>query len=430
MVVAAASSSASGSRHKLGLARAELGRTLDELAFATWYLSDAVRPPDDAEGEVRADVAENFDELDLLVPAADIPADLSSRIGASAQTAGDLAEDPKQAPMAEIRSAGAELMALAGEVLGLEPSVAKPIRSARSAAVDLVTATAGRTWGIETQSDRQLRLRLEERIDALDAETRRYLTARGVLDDLSVADAVGPEAVELRSDLVTDLDHGSPLDAAEPEIPTALLLVCGLAMLLGAVAGVPAGASLWRRHRVRTDELRERAHRDALTGLWNRAVLDDTVRSIAERAEGGFGIVYLDLDGFKEINDRVGHHAGDEVLRACAARLIDVVRGADRIIRLGGDEFVAVLAQAVGVEEVSAVAQRIIAALSVPVEVDGELVAVGVSCGVVHRLGPTVDVGAVLRSADAALYAAKAAGRGRVVSDQEIRQAARAELAG
>ncbi|MCC6225895.1 MAG: GGDEF domain-containing protein [Microthrixaceae bacterium] len=412
------------------MARTELGRTLDELGFATWYLSEAVRPPDDTEGEVRVDVLENVEELALLIPAAGIPAGLSGRIRAFAQLAGELADRQEPPSVQEVRSVGAALVALGGEALQLEASVAEPIRSARNDAVDLVTATAERTWGIRTQSDRRLRLRLVDALDALDAETRRFLATRGVLDDLSVPDAIGPETVERRSDLVTDLDHGSPLDAVEPKIPTALLVACALAMLLGAVIGLPAGAALWRRNRVRTDELVERAHRDPLTGLWNRAVLDETVTAIAERAEAGFGIVCLDLDGFKEINDRVGHHAGDEVLRACATRLIDVVRGADRIIRLGGDEFVAVLAEAVGIEEVSAVAQRIINSLSVPVEVDGELVTVGVSCGVVHRLGPRVDVGAVLRSADAALYAAKAAGRGRVVSDQGIRPEVRAEPAG
>lgn len=158
-------------------------------------------------------------------------------------------------------------------------------------------------------------------------------------------------------------------------------------------------------------ELDAAARRDPLTGLPNRREFNDAMT--AATAEGGFALLALDLDGFKGVNDRFGHAAGDELLRQVAERLSGVVRKADTLVRLGGDEFSIVLPGA-DVADAKAVADRAVATVSMPYIVLGAPVFVGVSCGVeVIAAGATADVEAVKEAADRALYVAKAAGKGQ-----------------
>jgi diguanylate cyclase (GGDEF)-like protein len=124
----------------------------------------------------------------------------------------------------------------------------------------------------------------------------------------------------------------------------------------------------------------------------------------------------MDLDGFKSINDRHGHEAGDAVLRQVADRLAGRVRGHDLVARLGGDEFAIVLADTTSPEEVRTILDRCLAAVQVPLALpDGTLVQVGGSLGVVF--GPTqADTPeALLTAADAAMYEAKRRGKGQMV---------------
>lgn len=162
------------------------------------------------------------------------------------------------------------------------------------------------------------------------------------------------------------------------------------------------------------------AARDALTGLPNRRFFDDVLDLLCARLrdEGNvLGCVFIDLDGFKAVNDSLGHAMGDRVLIATAARLREAVRDTDVPIRLGGDEFVVLLTldsdDPAG--QAAATAERLIALLSMPVPLaDGVMAHIGASAGVGLWPLDDRDPRVVLGHADAALYQAKRAGRGRV----------------
>jgi diguanylate cyclase (GGDEF)-like protein/PAS domain S-box-containing protein len=159
------------------------------------------------------------------------------------------------------------------------------------------------------------------------------------------------------------------------------------------------------------------ASHDPLTGLANRAALAEALARLAPTASGDgamarpgepVGVLYCDLDGFKAVNDRHGHEAGDRVLVAVADRLREVCRATDLVVRLGGDEFL-VLA-AVDADRLDELAERIATAVAAPVDVGGASVRVGVSVGPA-TLRPGEGLDDLLHRADAAMYARKLAGR-------------------
>jgi diguanylate cyclase (GGDEF)-like protein/PAS domain S-box-containing protein len=156
-------------------------------------------------------------------------------------------------------------------------------------------------------------------------------------------------------------------------------------------------------------ELRRQALHDPLTGLPNRTLFSDRLAVAAarqERAEGGsLAVLFLDLDDFKQVNDRHGHAAGDELLRVVADRFGAVLRQSDTLARLGGDEF-AVICEETGAEEAQLVGRRLVGALEEPVEVGGQRHHVSVSVGI--AVAPPADPQELLAKADAAMYAAKA----------------------
>lgn len=160
-------------------------------------------------------------------------------------------------------------------------------------------------------------------------------------------------------------------------------------------------------------ELDAAARRDPLTGLANRRAFDE---ALAEAATGGgFALLLLDLDGFKAVNDRLGHAAGDELLRQVAARLSSMLRAGDILTRLGGDEFAAIL-PAADARAAKAIADRAVALAGLPYAVLGAPARVGISIGVeVVETDDAVDGQLIKEAADRALYAAKAAGKGRAV---------------
>lgn len=171
-------------------------------------------------------------------------------------------------------------------------------------------------------------------------------------------------------------------------------------------------------------ELSHRALHDELTGLANRALaLERLGQALARAARGEecVGVLFADLDHFKTVNDRLGHGAGDQLLRETGSRIASVVRPYDTVARLGGDEFVVVcdLAadDAVAEAQLLALAERLRSAVSAPVQLDGEVVAVTTSVGaaIVDGSGQATPL-ELLNRADGALYAAKEAGRDRVVS--------------
>jgi diguanylate cyclase (GGDEF)-like protein len=160
-------------------------------------------------------------------------------------------------------------------------------------------------------------------------------------------------------------------------------------------------------------EVSRQARTDELTGLANRrALLEEAHRAMAEAtAERPIALLLLDLDGFKAINDRLGHQAGDELLRQIAPRLRSAVREDDLCARLGGDEF-AVLLIDTPIDAARHTAERIVERLRVPYAIGRERVHVGASAGVASAPLPARDVAELLRCADIAMYAAKAAGSG------------------
>ncbi|MGH2896986.1 MAG: putative bifunctional diguanylate cyclase/phosphodiesterase, partial [Solirubrobacteraceae bacterium] len=167
--------------------------------------------------------------------------------------------------------------------------------------------------------------------------------------------------------------------------------------------------------RAAESRIAHQARHDFLTGLPNRILLLEAVRSACEAVAScgrPFALFLLDLDGFKAVNDRLGHAAGDELLRAVARRLAGSVREGDLLARLGGDEFTVLLADAT-VDTAAALAQRIIARLSAPFSVDGVEAIVGASIGIALAPSAGEHADELLRHADMALYSAKAPGRGR-----------------
>lgn len=161
-------------------------------------------------------------------------------------------------------------------------------------------------------------------------------------------------------------------------------------------------------------QLRNLVRVDSLTGLANRVQLeeklDDAVR-YSRRYGLLMAVMFLDIDHFKSINDTLGHHGGDQVLREFAARLSASVRETDTVARLAGDEFVIVLEGLVVADEVLAVARKIVSAMESEFQVSGTLLKVGTSIGIAVREAEDEDAQALLRRADDALYRAKAAGR-------------------
>jgi diguanylate cyclase (GGDEF)-like protein len=196
------------------------------------------------------------------------------------------------------------------------------------------------------------------------------------------------------------------------------------AVLAGHVGAALVNARLYRaladsesQLRLLTDELRRRATHDSLTGLANRDVARQLLESsLASPGPGMVGLLFCDLDKFKAVNDRLGHEAGDDLLRQVAARLRACMRDEDLLARLGGDEFLIVLPKVADLSVVTRVGRRVLDELAEPFMLGRERVQVSASVGGVvgERGGDSSEAGHLLRDADAAMYAAKNGGRGRV----------------
>jgi diguanylate cyclase (GGDEF)-like protein/PAS domain S-box-containing protein len=169
----------------------------------------------------------------------------------------------------------------------------------------------------------------------------------------------------------------------------------------------------WKRSQQRMEHL---AHHDALTGLPNRlmllARLEHAVAK-ARRDQGQGGVLFLDLDRFKQVNDTLGHPAGDALLIAVAKRLRERLRDSDTLARLGGDEFVIVLEQPIDRNQIAGLAGALIARLSEPFDLPGGQVArIGASIGIALFPADGTAPDALMKHADAALYESKQGGRG------------------
>ncbi len=160
-------------------------------------------------------------------------------------------------------------------------------------------------------------------------------------------------------------------------------------------------------------ELRRLSSHDVLTGLPNRAALHEGLsRRLADASAGGTAVLWLDLDRFKAVNDTLGHHAGDALLREAARRFRACLRRGDLVARLGGDEFVVLQALQGLPGETDALCGRLMECLAAPVLIEGREACVGLSIGVATAPADGHDADTLLRHADIALYEAKADGRG------------------
>jgi diguanylate cyclase (GGDEF)-like protein/PAS domain S-box-containing protein len=184
-----------------------------------------------------------------------------------------------------------------------------------------------------------------------------------------------------------------------------------------------------------TDALEYQALHDALTGLPNRSLFGDRLRQAllaARRNQKMFGVLLLDLDRFKDINDSLGHDRGDSLLQEVTARLRGVLRATDTIARLGGDEFAVLTTDAKHPEDVVATAKKIIASLEGPFAIGDQMVETGASIGIAMYPVHGDDPSTLLRRADVAMYVAKRSGGGYALyqPEQEAQTMRRSGLAG
>ena len=194
-----------------------------------------------------------------------------------------------------------------------------------------------------------------------------------------------------------------------------------LVVLLVTASTVLWGILLRRRVRAQTQMLRESEERfrrlaqsDGLTGMASRSFLLERLDEAVEKArEKGsrVGVLMVDLDHFKEVNDTLGHHAGDELLRMVAARIRESVRKTDLVARMGGDEFVVLLPDLRDVAEAELIGAKVVANVLAPAEIGGRLMAISASVGVCVYPDGGANGNALLQNVDAAMYRAKEGGR-------------------
>jgi diguanylate cyclase len=267
------------------------------------------------------------------------------------------------------------------------------------------------------------------------ADARQVVMESGtgcVLLDLSLPDAARLEAL-------------MQLRAAAPDVPIVILsglqdeLLAVKAVQEGAqdylVKGRVDGAAIGRsiRYAVERKALEmQTAHKalhDALTGLPNRDLFHDRLKHAVTRAkrhQSLIGVMFLDLDRFKPINDTLGHAVGDKLLIALAQRLQDGLRGSDTPARFGGDEFVVLCEDVADEQHVIAIAERLQRAIAEPFMIDEHELTVSSSMGVVVSDGREQSAGELMRNADAAMYRAKHQGIPYEVFDEGMRTRVRA----
>lgn len=248
-----------------------------------------------------------------------------------------------------------------------------------------------------------------------------------VLLDLSLPDAMRLEAL-------------MQLRAAAPDVP--IVILSGLQdellavkavqegaqdyLIKGRVDGALLGRSInYAIERKRAEmELAHQAMHDGLTGLPNRTLFMDRLKHAiarADRHEALVGVMFLDLDGFKLINDSLGHDAGDRLLAALADRLREVLRTSDTAARFGGDEFTLVCEDVASESDVIHIAERILCAVDTPFELENEKLFVTASMGIVTTEGRDEDAESLIRDADAAMYRAKERGASWELFDDGMR---------
>jgi diguanylate cyclase (GGDEF)-like protein/PAS domain S-box-containing protein len=208
------------------------------------------------------------------------------------------------------------------------------------------------------------------------------------------------------------MKHEFPNDAADPSSRWTRVRAV---KLRDGIAITACDITERKRHEA---SLLHRAHHDHLTGLPNRALLTDRLGLALERAKryGAKTAVFLvDLDGFKRVNDTLGHAAGDAVLVTASVRLQAAVRGTDSVLRIGGDEFVIVMPEIPDLAEVAQCGEKVLASLRQPMEIEAQMVALGASIGIAVYPDTGATIGELLKQADCAMYVAKRRGKNLLV---------------
>jgi diguanylate cyclase (GGDEF)-like protein len=261
---------------------------------------------------------------------------------------------------------------------------------------------------------------LRRRLRDLAAAAERF--SAGQLEEMPVH---GPQEIAVAANALNDAvaslrrvavqaERLSAGDLDAPELQQAAPGALGTAVH----ASVQQIVSAAREREKLKQELAHQAAHDDLTRLPNRAETERLLTGALGRAQrGGFrvAVLFIDLDHFKHCNDTLGHAAGDQVLRIAAERMTDAVRPGDTVCRLGGDEFVVVIEPVGNDRSVVEIAERIAAALTQPIDIDGTSVTVTVTGSIGMAMSePTSDADSLIREADSAMYLAKATSRGSV----------------
>jgi diguanylate cyclase (GGDEF)-like protein/PAS domain S-box-containing protein len=161
-------------------------------------------------------------------------------------------------------------------------------------------------------------------------------------------------------------------------------------------------------------QMRHMAYHDALTGLGNRHMLEERLDIELERAQRNrrmLALLFIDLDGFKTVNDTLGHPSGDRLIQVIAGRLSTSIRRTDLAVRLGGDEFVIVAPEVEHAEDCAVLARKLLVEISQPVDLGTEVVSLTASIGIAVHAADSGSVAELIMEADSAMYAAKARGR-------------------
>ncbi|MDH4192241.1 MAG: diguanylate cyclase, partial [Betaproteobacteria bacterium] len=247
------------------------------------------------------------------------------------------------------------------------------------------------------------------------------LTARNFADLLPVAWRTSLET-ELRHQVDIGIARAAGLGPREMEglrkdgstFPIELALsemrVGGRRLFVGVVRDIT-------ERKRNAERIAQLANFDTVTGLANRNLFLDRLNHAMQQALRGdrlLGLFFMDLDGFKRVNDTLGHHVGDELLRSVGERLSAIVRKTDTVARVGGDEFTIVLEGLESVEAIGEVARKILDAMRQPFHLQGYEVVVSISIGVAIFPFDTEDIAELLKNADKAMYQAKEAGRNQV----------------
>jgi diguanylate cyclase (GGDEF)-like protein len=260
-------------------------------------------------------------------------------------------------------------------------------------------------------------------VEAINLALKQRRSEARVLIDREIIPRQKKLAAEI--DLLLDIQQQAARETARSArdlangTRTLMLILGGFALVVGA--GI--AAMVWRHAHRQQQRLERQALYDNLTELPNRRLFADRLDQAilaAEREHRAFGLLLLDLNRFKLVNDTLGHHVGDLVLRETAERVCRCLRAADTVARLGGDELAIVLPNTAAPEAVQAMADRLLESLFRPYHVDGREVELGASVGIAMYPEHGTDSETLQRHADAAMYHAKRRGIGCAIYQSDL----------